>query len=121
MRKALENFKYECEHNIVKLITNIYLSKHISFPIWENEDMTINTKDLEYPILIDVVVFSEVGNIAQKCTIEQLKVNCGGGLFFVWDDGCNELSCVDICAENLVDTYNALSKHCDIHDIPNRI
>jgi hypothetical protein len=109
MRKELNDLRYRIKEGIVKQLAEIYLLKNGCYPNWSaDEELVVEDTDLPHNITIENYVETENGYIVERDVIEEFRVNCGGGLFFVWGDGMCERSWEDEATETLIGLYEFL-------------
>lgn len=112
MRKKLDDLKYEVKEEIVKILAEMYLLKNGCYPNWsEDEELVIYSTDFRHLILIDGHYEpTEYGYTMEQCTIEEFRVNCGGGLIFVYGDGMNAKFWDETSVEELIGLYEFICK-----------
>lgn len=112
MRKKLDDLKHEVKEEIVKILAEMYLLKNGCYPNWsEDEELVIYDTDFKNKILIDGHYEpTEYGYTMEQCIIEEFRVNCGGGLLFVYGDGMNERFWDETSVEELIGLYEYISK-----------
>ena len=112
MRKKLDDLKYEVKEKIVSVLAEMYLLKNGRYPNWRaDEELVIYDTDFKNKILIDGHYEpNEYGYTMEQCIIEEFRVNCGGGLLFVYGDGMNEKFWDETSVEELIGLYEYIRK-----------
>lgn len=101
------SFRGVIKEEIVKCLTYIYLKHNDGkLPKWdEDEEIVVEDNEMGCTLLLSVSYKVEHTNtlVVEKYGIDEFRINCGGGLFFVWGGKCNETSWDECSTNDLVD------------------